>query len=74
LAGMSLAESAVAAASGAHALVVLTEWSEFKSIDAKQIMSAMSGPAVVDTRNVLNKKTWQDAGAIFPNATVTKSN
>ena len=74
LAGMSLVDSAVAAASGAHALVVLTEWSEFKSIDAKQIMSAMSGTVVVDTRNVFNQKTWQDAGAIFPNTTATKSN
>jgi UDPglucose 6-dehydrogenase len=74
LAGMSLANSAIAAASGAHALVVLTEWAEFKAIDAKQIMSAMSGNVVVDTRNVFNQKTWQDAGAIFPNTAATKSN
>ena len=56
------------------ALFLVTEWAEFKENYAKQIMSAMSGTAVVDTRNVLNQKTWQDAGAIFPNATATKSN
>jgi UDPglucose 6-dehydrogenase len=72
--GMSLADSAVAAASGAHALVVLTEWAEFKSIDAKQIMSAMSGTVVVDTRNVFNQETWQNAGASFPITAATKSN
>ena len=74
LAGMTLADSAKAAASRADALVVLTEWAEFKQIDAKQIMSAMSGTVVVDARNVFNHKTWQDAGAIFPNTAPTKSN
>jgi UDPglucose 6-dehydrogenase len=74
LAGLSLVNSAVAAASGAHALVVLTEWAEFKSIDAKQIMSAMSGTVVVDTRNVFNQETWQNAGASFPITAATKSN
>ena len=73
LAGMSLADSPVSAASGAHALVVLTEWAEFKSIDAKQILSAMSGNVVVDTRNVLDKKTWEAAGAIVPNNSTTRA-
>ena len=68
LAGMALADSPVAAAAGAHALVVLTEWAEFKSIDAKEILSAMSGKVVIDTRNVFNQKTWETAGATFPNA------
>jgi UDPglucose 6-dehydrogenase len=68
LAGMVLADSPVAAAAGAHALVVLTEWAEFKSINAKEILSAMSGKVVIDTRNVFNQKTWETAGATFPNA------
>ena len=66
LAGLNVANSAVAAASGADALVVLTEWAEFKAIDAKEIISAMSGTVVVDTRNVLNQKIWEAAGATFP--------
>ena len=66
LAGLSVADSAVAAASGADALVVLTEWAEFKAIEAKEIISAMSGTVVVDTRNVLNQKNWEAAGATFP--------
>jgi UDPglucose 6-dehydrogenase len=73
LAGMKLADSAVSAAAGADALVVLTEWAEFKSIDAKQILSAMSGNVVVDTRNVLDKKTWEAAGAIIPNHSTTRA-
>jgi UDPglucose 6-dehydrogenase len=73
LVGMSLADSAVAAASGAHALVVLTEWTEFKSIDAEQILSVMSGKVVVDTRNVFDQKTWETAGAILPNTSTTRA-
>ena len=71
--GMALADSPVAAAAGAHALVVLTEWAEFKSIDAKEILSAMSGKVVIDTRNVFNQKTWETAGATFPNATSSRN-
>ena len=66
LAGMSLADSAVSAAAGAHALLVLTEWPEFREIDSQQIISAMSGNVVVDTRNVLVQQTWESVGAIFP--------
>ena len=73
LAGMALANSPVAAATGAQALVVLTEWAEFKSIDAKETLSAMSGKVVIDTRNVFNQKTWETAGATFPNAIFLKS-
>jgi UDPglucose 6-dehydrogenase len=61
-----LADSPVAAATGAQALVVLTEWAEFKSIDAKEILSAMSGKVVIDTRNVFDQKTWETTGATFP--------
>ena len=73
LAGMKLADSAVSAATGADALVVLTEWAEFKSIDSKEILSAMSGNVVVDTRNVFDKKTWEAAGAIIPNNSTTRA-
>ena len=73
LAGLTVSASPVEAASGADALVVLTEWAEFKSIDAKQILSAMSGKVVVDTRNVLDKKTWEAAGAMIPNNSTTRA-
>ncbi|MEY3662283.1 MAG: hypothetical protein RLZ49_964, partial [Actinomycetota bacterium] len=73
LVGMSLADSAVSAAASADALVVLTEWAEFKSIDAKQVLASMSGNVVFDTRNVLDKKTWEAAGAIIPNHSTTRA-
>lgn len=73
LSGLTVASTPVAAANGAHALVVLTEWPEFKEIDAVPIMSAMSGNVVVDTRHVFDQKIWELAGAIFPVATVSKA-
>lgn len=48
------AESAAAACDGAHALLVLTEWDEFKSLDYKAIYRKMEKPAFAfDGRNVL---------------------
>ena len=71
--GLSLADSAVAAAAGSDALVVLTEWPEFRSIDSAEILKAMTGNVVVDTRRVLDQTKWQAAGAVFPNTSVTKA-
>jgi UDPglucose 6-dehydrogenase len=66
LAGLSVAESPIAAATGAHALVVLTEWTEFSELSSRTILDVMSSKVVVDTRNVLDQKAWQESGAIFP--------
>jgi UDPglucose 6-dehydrogenase len=67
LTGLSLADSAAAAASGSDALVVLTEWPEFRAVDSAEILKAMTGNVVVDTRNVLDQVKWQSSGALFPN-------
>jgi UDPglucose 6-dehydrogenase len=72
LAGLTVAESPIAAAAGADALVVLTEWAEFKDIEAKEIVSAMSGNFVIDTRDVFDQIAWTAAGAVFPNASTTR--
>ena len=73
LAGLTVAASPVEAASGTDALVVLTEWAEFKSIDAKEILAAMSGNVVLDTRKVLDQSAWTAAGAKFPTNATTKA-
>lgn len=65
--GLNMADSAVTAASGSDALVVLTEWPEFRTIDSTEILKAMTGNVVLDTRRVLDQAKWQAAGAVFPN-------
>jgi UDPglucose 6-dehydrogenase len=59
-------DSALDAARNADALVVLTEWDEFAKLDATEILEVMQGKFVVDTRSILDKHTWELAGAIFP--------
>ena len=66
LKGLTVADSAMSAATGADALVVLTEWQEFAILDSKKLLEVMSGTCVVDTRNILDKNVWQTAGAVFP--------
>jgi UDPglucose 6-dehydrogenase len=67
LTGLSLADSAVTAASGSDALIVLTEWPEFRTVDSAEVLKVMTGNIVVDTRRVLDQAKWQAAGAVFPN-------
>lgn len=52
-------------------LLVLTEWASFSDLDAKRMLSTMNTSLVIDTRNILDVKTWTSAGAIFPTGKVT---
>ena len=46
--------SALAAATGAHAIALLTEWNEYISLDYDKIYAVMSKPAFIfDGRNIL---------------------
>jgi UDPglucose 6-dehydrogenase len=41
---------------------VLTEWDEFRWLDLERAAAAMSSPAIVDTRNVLDRSAARRAG------------
>ena len=56
--GVDFAEDALGAVSGADAVVLVTEWAEFKQLDWSAVAAAMTGTLVVDGRNAL------DAGAV----------
>jgi UDPglucose 6-dehydrogenase len=47
-------DSALAAATGAEALVVCTEWDEFRQLDLKKLHSVMAHPIVIDGRNLFD--------------------
>lgn len=58
-----VAQSAAAAAEGAHALAVLTEWDEFKDLDFAAVHRGMHKPAFVfDGRNILPREEMQKLG------------
>lgn len=60
---LSVAESAYEAAKGAHVLVVVTEWDEFKTLDYTRIYESMSKPAVLfDGRNILDLAAMRKIG------------
>lgn len=52
LPGVRLCDDALEAAKGAHCLVVLTEWNEFKDLDLAAFKRAMKTPILVDGRNL----------------------
>ena len=58
-----ICDSAIEAATGSDALLVLTEWSEFSDVDPKSIKQVMAGEIIFDTRNLLNRESW---GSVFP--------
>ena len=52
---MQVAGSAYEAAKGAHALVICTEWDEFKTLDFENLYQIMEKPAFIfDGRKILD--------------------
>jgi len=50
--GIKLCKDAHEAAKGAHCLVVLTEWNEFKELDLAAVKKLLKHPVLVDGRNL----------------------
>ena len=48
------AESAESAAEGADALVLLTEWNDYREVNLQKVRDRMSMPLIVDGRNLMN--------------------
>ena len=62
VAGFELASSATDALRGADALVIVTEWKEFRSVDLDGMRGLMRQAVIVDGRNILDPKAARDAG------------
>ncbi|MDH3283157.1 MAG: UDP-glucose/GDP-mannose dehydrogenase family protein [Acidobacteriota bacterium] len=54
-----------AACEGADALVIATEWNQFRSLDFEKIKSLLSRPVLVDLRNVYEPSDMADAGFTY---------
>jgi UDPglucose 6-dehydrogenase len=50
--GLEVGDSAYQVADGADALVLITEWNQFRALDLERLKAAMAGPVFVDLRNV----------------------
>lgn len=49
---VTFCDDAYACARGAHALVIVTEWEQFRALDLKEIAAIMATPVIVDLRNI----------------------
>ena len=58
-------ESAQQALQGANALVICTEWDEFKAIDVRLIKKTLSFPIVIDGRNLYDPELMQGHGLLY---------
>ncbi len=62
LSGIEFADDAYAAAEGADALVIVTEWDEFRALDLDRIATALRGKVLIDLRNVYDRSEAEEAG------------
>lgn len=64
-AGVERAPGAIEAAEGADALLLLTEWNEFRWLDFARVRDVMARPVVVDARNFLDPHLLRQLGFIY---------
>ena len=62
---VSWCEDAYKAMDRADAVVILTEWNEFRGLDLSRIKSLLRAPIVVDLRNIYNPEEMEDAGFAY---------
>ncbi|MEO0700826.1 MAG: UDP-glucose/GDP-mannose dehydrogenase family protein [Pseudomonadota bacterium] len=62
LPGVSWHDDTYEAARDAHAVVLLTEWNEFRALDLGRLAGVMSSPKMADLRNVYSASDVTDAG------------
>jgi UDPglucose 6-dehydrogenase len=62
---ITFAPDAYAAAEGADAVVIVTEWDEFRALDLDKLAAAMRGKVLVDLRNVYGRDEAAEAGLAY---------
>ncbi|NUR45930.1 MAG: UDP-glucose/GDP-mannose dehydrogenase family protein, partial [Sphingomonas sp.] len=65
LSGIDFADDAYAAANGADALVIVTEWDEFRALDLDRIAATLRGTVLIDLRNVYDRTEAEAAGLTY---------
>ncbi len=63
--GVEFAENAYQTAKGADALLILTEWEEFASLDLNRLRSLMKFPIILDGRNLYDPKVMAQHGFTY---------
>ena len=59
------AADAYDAVAGASAVVIMTEWNEFRALDLERVKKLVARPVLVDTRNVLEPARAREKGFVY---------
>jgi UDPglucose 6-dehydrogenase len=62
---VEFASDAYSAARDADALVIVTEWDEFRAVDLEKLAQVMRGKVLVDLRNVYDRDDAAEAGLAY---------
>jgi UDPglucose 6-dehydrogenase len=54
-----------ACAEGAHALVIVTEWEQFRALDLDEIKRRMAAPLLIDLRNIYARADVERRGFVY---------
>ncbi|MGE3271308.1 MAG: UDP-glucose/GDP-mannose dehydrogenase family protein [Chloroflexota bacterium] len=63
--GVTFCNDAYETGKDADAIVLLTEWNEFKQLDLQRLAAVMARPIFVDGRNLYDNETMQAAGFTY---------
>ena len=55
-------DSIMSAVKDADAVVLLTEWNQYRGLNLAEVREAMAGDIFIDLRNVYEKETMRKAG------------
>ncbi|MBU0493954.1 MAG: UDP-glucose/GDP-mannose dehydrogenase family protein [Chloroflexi bacterium] len=65
LSNVTFCENPYQVAEGADAIVLITEWNEFKQLDMDRIKAAMRGPVLIDGRNIYEPAQMRAKGFTY---------
>jgi UDPglucose 6-dehydrogenase len=59
---LDFCKDAYDALEGAHGVVILTEWNEFRALDLERVKTTLKSPLMVDLRNIYRPAQMREAG------------
>ncbi len=65
LPSVTMVADAYAAADGADALVLVTEWNEFRQLDLPRVKGLMRKPVLIDGRNIYDSAELREMGFVY---------
>jgi len=62
---VTFCESAYSCAKGCHALVIVTEWEQFRALNLEELSAIMACPVIVDLRNIYSPEEVRRQGFLY---------